>query len=60
MNASQEVSKHLYECGQGFWVCPIYKVKVENKITRLVIEERLTKMLKPDLNRDERNILQLL
>ena len=59
MNASQDVSKHHYECAKGFWVCPIYKVKKENKISRLVIEDKLIKMLKPDLNRDQRNILHL-
>ena len=59
-SATQDVSKHLFECGKGFWVCPIYKVKKENKIARLAIEDKLIKMLKPDLNRDQRNILQLM
>ena len=57
--ATQENSRHLYECGMGFWICPLYKVGDENKITRLVKEDKLIKMLKPDLNRDQRNILQL-
>ena len=57
--ATQETSRHLYECGMGFWICPLYKVGDENKITRLVKENKLIKLLKPDLNRDERNILQL-
>ena len=59
-NATQDVSKHLFKCGEGFWVCPIFKVRRENKIARLVIEDKLIKMLKPDLNRDQRNILHLL
>ena len=57
--ASQEVSRHLSKCERGFWVIPIYKVQKENTISRLVIEDKLIKMLKPDLNRDQRNILQL-
>ena len=59
MNASQEVSRHLCVCGKGFSVCPIFKVKRESKIARLVHEDKLIKLLKPDLNRDQRNILQL-
>ena len=57
--ATQEVSKHLYKCGMGFDICPLYKVGEENKVTRLVKEDRLIKLLKPDLNRDQRNLLQL-
>ena len=57
--ATQENSRHLYECGMGFWICPLYKVGEENKITRLVKEDKFIKLLKPDLNRDQRNILQL-
>ena len=57
--ASQEVSRHLSKCEGGFWVIPIYKVQKENTISRLVIEDKLIKLLKPDLNRDQRNILQL-
>ena len=55
----QEVSSHLYKCGGGFWKLPIFKVNVENKIARLVIENNLIKKLKPDLNRDQRNLLHL-
>ena len=58
-HAAMDVSKHLYECGKGFWKCPIFKVKRENKIARLVIEDKLVKWLKPDLNRDVRNLLHL-
>ena len=58
-DASMEVSRHLYRCGQGFWASPLFKVKEENKISRLVKEDKLVKLLKPDLNRDERNLLHL-
>ena len=54
-----EIARHLYMCGKGFWKCPIFKVKKENKIARLVIEDKLIKWLKPDLNRDKRNLLHL-
>ena len=57
--AAMDVSRHLYACGKGFWRCPIFKVKRENKMERLVIEDRLVKWLKPDLNRDQRNLLHL-
>ena len=57
--AVMEVSKHLVKCGQGFKICPIVKVKEECKILRLVIEDRLIKLLKPDLNADRRNLLHL-
>ena len=58
-NAVMEVSKHLYRCGQGFKMCPIFKVKEESKILRLVVEDNLIKLLKPDLNADRRNLLHL-
>ena len=58
-STSMEVYSHLYKCGGGFWKLPFFKVKVENKITRLVIESNFIKTLKPDLNRDERNLLHL-
>ena len=58
--AIAEVSKHLYECGRGFWICPIFKMREENKIARLVTEDKLIKLLKPDLNTDTRNLLHLL
>ena len=58
-NAVMDVSKHLYRCGKGFVKCPIFKVKRENKIARLVIEDKLIKWLKPDLNSDTRNLLHL-
>ena len=57
--AAQEVSKHICSCGEGFWICPLYKVGEENKVSRLVKEDKLIKLLKPDLNRDQRNIMQL-
>ena len=57
--AVMEVSRHLYECGQGFKMIPIVKVKEDCKILRLVIEGGLIKLLKPDLNADQRNLLHL-
>ena len=57
--AVMEVSKHLVLCNKGFRICPIYKVKQECKILRLVIEDNLIKLLKPDLNADRRNLLHL-
>ena len=54
-----EVSKHLLICNKGFKICPIYKIKEECKILRLVIEDNLIKLLKPDLNADRRNLLHL-
>ena len=59
-NVSQEVSRHLWECGMGFVVCPLYKMKKESKIAHLVMEDKLIKLLKPDLNRDQSNLLQLI
>ena len=47
-------SRHLYE----WYVCPIYKMKEENKIARLVREDYI-KLLKPNLNADSRNLLHL-
>ena len=58
--ANAEVSKHLLNCGQGFKSCPIFKVREQSKIARLVIEDKLMKWLKPDLNTDQRNLLHLL
>ena len=58
-DTAMEVGYHLNRCGKGFWRLPIFKVKVENKIARLVYEHKLIKMLKPDLNRDTRNLLHL-
>lgn len=57
--AVQEVSKHIHKCNKGFKICPIYKVKEECKILRLVIEENLVNLLKPELNADQRNLLHL-
>jgi hypothetical protein len=57
--ANQENSRHLFKCGMGFNICPLFKVGEENKIARLVKEDKLITLLKPDLNRDQRNILQL-
>ena len=59
VNAPMEVSRHLRRCGQGFWKLPIYKVKKESKIDRLVFENKLVNWLKPDLNRDQRRLLHL-
>ena len=58
-DALMDISKHLYKCGKGFWKCPLFKVKNESKIDRLVFEDKLIKWLKPDLNRDQRNLLHL-
>jgi hypothetical protein len=57
--AVMKVSSHLYRCGQGFKMVPLVKVKEECKILRLVIEDNLIKLLKPDLNADRRNLLHL-
>lgn len=57
--AVMEVSNHIYRCGQGFKMIPLVKVKEECKILRLVIEDNLIKLLKPDLNADKRNLLHL-
>ena len=57
--AVMEVSSHLFKCGQGFKICPIFKLNEECKILRLVVEDNLIKLLKPDLNRDRRNLLHL-
>ena len=55
-DASQVVSKHLSECGKGFHVLPLYKLKEENKIACLVKEDIFIKLLMPDLNRDSRHL----
>ena len=55
-----EVSRHLQKCGKGFKICPIVKVKEECKILRLVMENYMIKLLKPDLNAPRRNTLQLM
>ena len=57
--AVMEVSKHVLICNKSFKICPIYKIKEECKILRLVIEDNLIKLLKPDLNADRRNLLHL-
>ena len=57
--AVMEVSRHLLNCGMGFKICPIYKLKEECKILRLVVEDNLIKLLRPDLNTDRRNLLHL-
>ena len=59
-NAVMKVSRHLCGCGEGFTICPLLKVSQECKITRLVKEDNLVKLLKPDLNADQRNLLHLL
>lgn len=58
-NAVMKVSRHLCECGEGFTVVPLLKVSQECKITRLVKEDNLVKLLKPDLNADKRKLLHL-
>ena len=57
--AVMQVSKHIYNCGQGFRICPILKLNEECKISRLVKEDRLIKSLKPDLNADQQSLLHL-
>ena len=57
--AVMEVSSHVFKCGKGFKICPIFKLKEDCKILRLVVENNLIKLLKPDLNRDQRNLLHL-
>ena len=57
--AVMRVSRHVYECGRGFRICPILKLKEECKISRLVKEDNLIKLFKPDLNADKRNLLHL-
>ena len=57
--AAMEVSKHLLLCNKGFKICPISKIKEDCKILRLVVEDSLIKLLKPDLNADRRNLLHL-
>ena len=57
--ASMEVSRHLLRCDAGFWVCPLMKVREDDKILRLVNEDELVKLVKPDLNADRRNLLHL-
>ena len=57
--AVMQVSRHICECGKGFRMCPLLKLKEECKITRLVKEDNLIKIFKPDLNADKRNLLHL-
>ena len=57
--AVMDVSKHIHMCGHGFKMIPLVKVKEECKILRLVLEDNLIKLLKPDLNADKRNLLHL-
>ena len=57
--AVMEVSRHIYGCGKGFRICPIFKLKESSKILRLVMEDKLIKLLKPSLNADQRNLLHL-
>ena len=57
--AVMEVSRHLHGCGKGFRICPILKLKENSKILRLVMEDKLIKLLKPNLNADQRNLLHL-
>ena len=55
----QEVDIHLSRCGRKFSTCPLFKVKEESKIARLVMEDIFIKMVKPELNKDSRNLLHL-
>ena len=57
--AVMEFSRHLYGCGKGFRIWPIFKLKENSKILRLVMEDKLIKLLKPSLNADQRNLLHL-
>ena len=57
--AVMEVSRHILLCNKGFKICPISKIKQDCKILRLVVEDSLIKLLKPDLNTDSRNLLHL-
>ena len=54
-----EVSRHLYNCGRGFKVFPLQKIKEDCIYTRLVEEDAYIKLLKPNLNADKRNLLHL-
>ena len=58
-NLSPKVNRHFSDCGQGFQVCPLLKLQDDTRITRLVYEDQLVKLLKPDLNADTRNLLHL-
>ena len=58
-STSPKVNKHIHDCGQGFQVCPLLKLQDDTRITRLVNEDQLVKLLKPDLNADTRNLLHL-
>ena len=58
-STSPKVNKHIHDCGQGFQVCPLLKLQDDTRITRLVYEDQLVKLLKPDLNADTRNLLHL-
>ena len=40
----------------GFNICPLFKVGEENKIARLVKEDKLITLLKPDLNPGVENL----
>ena len=57
--AVMEVSRHVFDCGLGFWSCPLFKMREESKIARLVREDYLMRLFKPDLNADKRNLLHL-
>ena len=55
----QDVDIHLSRCGRKFSTCPLFKVKEESKIARLVMEDIFVKMAQPELNKDQRNLLRL-
>ena len=57
--AMAEVSRHLYNCGKGFKVFPLFKIKEDCIYSRLVEEDVLINLLKPSLNADKRNLLHL-
>ena len=54
-----QVSVHLNACDKGFKAVPLMKFKEDCKITRLVYEEQIRKLVKADLNADKRNLLHL-
>ena len=58
-DAFAKVNRHLYNCGKGFKVCPLFKIKEDCIYSRLVEEDLLINLLKPSLNADTRNLLHL-
>jgi hypothetical protein len=58
-DAFAKVNSHLYNCGKGFKVCPLFKIKEDCIYSRLVEEDLLINLIKPSLNADTRNLLHL-